>query len=307
MHDEIATRTCSVYEVANRITPQERRTRCVVAMTVGMMVIELIVGSITQSLALVADGWHMATHAGALGIAALAYWFARTRAREQRFTFGTGKVKALVGYTNAILLLVIALLMIVEAGRRLLFPVTVHFIEALPVAVLGLVVNVISAKLLEGEEHSPNEEPQRVRDHNFQAAYLHVLADALTSCLAIVALAGGYYAGLVFLDPLVAVVGSLVILQWGIGLCRSSAQQLLDVNPSTTFVQDIREKVESLSDARVVDVHIWELGSGQLGGIVSIMASLPRSVEEYRAVILTVAPIEHLTVEVTQCPHHEAA
>jgi len=308
MHDKIASQTCSVYEVATRVTPQERRTRGVVAMTAGMMVIELVVGFFSQSLALIADGWHMATHAGALGLAALAYWFARTRAQEQRFTFGTGKVKALAGYTNAILLLVIALLMIVEAGRRLLTPVSVHFAEALPVAILGLIVNLVSAKILEGEDERGNEgAPGGPPDHNLQAAYLHVLADAFTSFLAIIALAGGYYAGLVFLDPVVAIVGSLIIFRWGVGLCRASAQQLLDVNFSGEIVRSIRERVESLDDARVVDVHVWELGSGQLGGIVSVMASLPRPVEEYRSAILTVAKIAHLTVEVTQCPHHEAA
>jgi cation diffusion facilitator family transporter len=273
-----------------------------------MMMVELVVGALTNSLALTADGWHMATHAGALGVTALAYWFARTRAQEKAFTFGTGKVNALAGYTNALILALIALLMMLEAWTRLLQPIPIDFTEALPVAVLGLLVNVASVKLLDVDELRAGEgEDSQVHDHNLRSAYFHVLADTLTSFLAIIALVGGQYAGFIFLDPLMAIIGGLVILQWSIGLCRASARQLLDVGSSGTIAQTIRKQVEALDDARVVDMHLWELGLGRLGCIVSVLASAPRPVAEYREAILAVAPIEHLTVEVGPCPHHEGA
>jgi cation diffusion facilitator family transporter len=262
----------------------------------------------TRSLALTADGWHMATHAGALGVSALAYWFARTRAQAKYFTFGTGKVNALAGYTNAVVLALVALLMMVEASRRLRDPVVVNFAEALPVAFLGLLVNLVSVKLLDVDEHeSEHEQKRSAHDHNLRSAYFHVLADTLTSVLAIAALLGGRYAGLVFLDPLMAIVGSLVILHWSVGLCRGSAHQLLDVVSSDEITQTIRTQIESLDDARVVDLHLWELAPGRLGCIVSVLASEPRPVAAYRETILAAVQIEHLTVEVGFCPHHEAA
>jgi len=250
----------------------------------------------------------MATHASALGVSAWAYWFARTRAQAKSFTFGTGKVNALAGYTNAIVLALVALLMMVEAGKRLLDPVPIHFAEALPVAILGLLVNLVSVKLLDlgGHEAEYGHGPDP-HDHNLRSAYFHVLADTLTSVLAIAALVGGWYAGLVVLDPLMAIVGGLVILHWSVGLCRGSAYQLLDVVSSAEVAHTIRAQVEALDDARVADLHLWELGPGRLGCIVSLLASAPRPVEEYRAAILEAAQVEHLTVEVARCPHHEAA
>jgi cation diffusion facilitator family transporter len=308
MHDEVAERPCPVHEVFPSITQHERRTRWVVGITATMMVAELIVGTLTQSLALTADGWHMATHAGALGVSALAYWFARTRAQAKHFTFGTGKINALAGYTNAIVLALVALLMMIEAGKRLLDPVSVHFAEALPVAFLGLLVNLVSVKLLDVDEREA--EPGRgqgSRDHNLRSAYFHVLADTLTSVLAIAALLGGRYAGFVFLDLLMAIVGSLVILHWSVGLCRGSAHHLLDLVSSEEIAHTIRARVESLDDARVVDLHLWELAPGRLGCIVSVLASEPRPVAVYRETILAAVEVEHLTVEVGRCPHHEAA
>jgi cation diffusion facilitator family transporter len=307
MHDKLAERSCSVHEAVSSVTLHERRTRWVVALTAGMMVAELVVGTWTGSLALTADGWHMATHAGALGLSAFAYWFARTRANAKSFTFGTGKVNALAGYTNAIILALVALLMMMEAGKRLFQPVPIHFAEAIPVAVLGLLVNVVSVKLLDPDEADDQTYHTTSHDHNLRSAYFHVLADALTSVLAIGALVGGRYAELVFLDPLMAIVGSLVILRWSVGLCRGSAHQLLDIVSSGSVAQAIRTQVETLDDARVIDLHLWELGPGWLGCIVSVMASAPRSVAEYRDAILAVTQVDHLTIEVERCPHHEAA
>lgn len=287
----------------------EARTRWVVVITAAMMVAELVIGTLTNSMALTADGWHMATHAGALGLSAMAYWFARTRARESSFTFGTGKVYALAGYTSAVILGLVAILMLVESFRRLANPLPIHFGEALPVAVLGLLVNLVSVKLLDTDDHGHHEHHGHghAHDHNLRAAYFHVLADAFTSVLAIAALVGGRYAGWTFLDPVMGVIGGLVILRWGVGLCRDSARQLLDVVPSAKTADAIRARVEELDDARVADLHLWEIGPGRNGCIVSLVTATPKDAGFYRQAILSVSNLAHLTVEVQRCPDHEAA
>ncbi|MBM4259683.1 MAG: CDF family Co(II)/Ni(II) efflux transporter DmeF [Deltaproteobacteria bacterium] len=304
MHDEVATQSCAVHETVT-FARHERQARVVMVLTAVVMVLELIVGTWTQSLALVADGWHMATHVGALGLTAFAYWFARTRAGTKQFAFGVGKIHALAGYTNALILALIALHMMLESVYRLLTPVSVAFLEALPIAVLGLAVNLVCAWLLDVESLQQGDAPH-AHDLNLRSAYMHVLADALTSILAIGALLGGYYAGWTFLDPLSAFVGGVMILVWSIGLCRESARELLNVVSSTELVRTIQQRVEALGDARVADLHVWELGQGRIGCIVSVHASTPRPVAEYREAILAVAPIDHLTVEVEPCLTHQA-
>jgi cation diffusion facilitator family transporter len=286
----------------------EVRTRWVVAITAAMMVGELVVGTLTNSMALTADGWHMATHAGALGMSAAAYWFARTRARASTFTFGTGKVYALAGYTSAVVLGLVAALMMAESFRRLDHPLPIQFAEALPVAVLGLFVNLVSVKLLDAdvEHHHDHHGGDHGHDHNLRAAYFHVLADAFTSVLAIGALLGGRYLGWSFLDPAMGIVGGLVILRWGIGLCRDSAKQLLDVLPSSEAADAIRKRVEEIDDVRVADLHLWEIAPGHHGCIVSLVTDNPRDTAFYRQAIMDVFPIAHLTVEVHRCLGHEA-
>jgi cation diffusion facilitator family transporter len=305
MHDEVAKRTCPVHDPLV-FDHHERRARWVMGVTAVIMVLELFVGSWTQSLALMADGWHMATHVGALGLMTVAYWFARTRAGAKRFALGVGKVHALAGYTNAVILALIALQIMGEAVHRLVTPVAVSFLEALPIAVLGLGVNLVCAWLLDVETVRPHD-GRPSPDLNLRAAYLHILADALTSVLAIVALLGGYSAGWTFLDPVSALVGGGMILTWSIGLCRESARQLLNVVSSTELTQTIQQCIEAVDDARVADLHVWELGQGRIGCIVSVHTSTPRSLTEYRDVILAVAPVDHLTVEVERCPHHNVA
>jgi cation diffusion facilitator family transporter len=276
---------------------------------------ELIVGGLTNSMALTADGWHMATHAGALGMSATAYWFARTRARASSFTFGTGKVYALAGYTSAVILGLVAVLMIVESFRRLGSPLPIRFTEALPVAVLGLVVNLVSVKLLDADdEHHHAEDHDHAHhghghalDHNLRAAYFHVLADAFTSVLAIGALLGGRYAGWRFLDPAMGIVGGLVILKWGTGLCRESSHQLLDVLPSSATTDAIRKHVEQIDDVRVADLHLWEIAPGKHGCIVSLVTDSPRDTAFYRTAILENFQVAHLTVEVHRCLGHEGS
>ena len=304
MHDEVAKQLCSVYQPM-AFAQHERQARVVMLLTAVVMVLELLVGSWTQSLALVADGWHMATHVGALGLTTFAYWFARTRAGTKQFAFGVGKIHALAGYTNAVILALIAIHMMVEAVYRLLTPVSVSFLEALPIAVLGLIVNLVCAWLLDVEAPLWGE-GQPAHDLNLRSAYMHVLADALTSVLAIVALLGGYYAGWNFLDPISAFVGGVMILVWSVGLCRESARELLNVVASTELVHTIQQRVEALDDARVADLHVWELGRGKIGCIVSVHAATPRPVAEYREAILAVAPIDHLTVEVEPCLTHQS-
>jgi len=307
MNTEESPRSCHTTPAApTESTKAEQRTRWVVGLTATMMVAELIVGTLTKSLALVADGWHMATHAGALGLAALAYWYARTRAREAAFTFGTGKVFALTGFTNAVVLVLVAIAMLTEGVIRLFRPENVRFDEALPVAVIGFVVNIASFFLLHpggGHDHANGAHDHGHHGHgehdvNLRAAYLHVAADALTSLTAIGALLGGRYFGWVWLDPAMAILGSVVILKWGFGLVRQSGRQLLDVVPSPELEKTIRERLEQMGEAEIRDLHVWELGPGRRGCIVSILTTDPRPLEDYRAAILTAAPIEHLTVEV---------
>jgi cation diffusion facilitator family transporter len=224
MHDHSIDEFRHDHDHSGSTEHHEARTRWVVVITAVMMVAELVIGTLTNSMALTADGWHMATHPGALGLSATAYWFARTRARESSFTFGTGKVYALAGYTSAVVLGLVAVLMVVESCRRLAHPLPIHFKEALPVAILGLLVNLASVKLLDADDHDDHDDHEGHghghgghggQDHNLRAAYFHVLADAFTSVLAIGALVGGRYAGWTFLDPVMGIVGGLVILRWG--------------------------------------------------------------------------------------------
>ena len=305
----------------------EARTRWVVALTFAMMVAELVVGYATNSLALTADGWHMATHAGALGMAAFAYWFARKQSGSSTFSFGTGKVHALAGYTSAVVLALVALLMVVESLRRFLHPEPIAFSEALPVAVLGLLVNLVSVKLLHSdEEHDshdkhahdddhrhPDEDDHHEHgrhghghhghDHNLRAAYFHVLADALTSVLAILALLGGRYFGWTFLDAAMGIVGGIVISKWSYGLCRQAAKQLLDVVPSEALARRIRDRIEStFAGASVVDLHLWDIGPGARACIVSIAAPTPQAPSVYREALVPIASLQHVTVEVHAHP-----
>jgi cation diffusion facilitator family transporter len=287
-HHHVAEGTC---------VRAERRTRAVLAITVAMMVIELVVGKLTGSLALTADGWHMATHVGALGLSAVAYWFARTRAGHRAFTFGTGKVNALAGYTSAIVLALVALVVAGESLARLLRPGAIDFADALPVAVVGLVVNLASAKLLDlGDEHDAHH-----HDHNRRAAYMHVLADAFTSVLAIAALVLGRYLGWTVLDPLMGLVGAAVILGWAAGLCRGAAAQLVDVCLWPEDKDHVRAALEGIDDVRVLDLHLWPVGAGRRGCTASIISASPREVSHYRAAVRERAKLAHLTIEVHRC------
>jgi cation diffusion facilitator family transporter len=309
------------HDFAVRVERGERRTRWVVGLTLVTMVGELIAGYLTGSMALTADGWHMATHAGALALALFAYWFARTRSGSRDFTFGTGKVYALAGYTSGVALGVVAVWMGIEAGLRLFNRPEVRFDDALPVAIIGLVVNLICAVLLGGDHghdhhdhdhhdrgHDADEHhhDQKLTDHNLRAAYVHVLADALTSVLAIGALLGGKYAGLWWLDPAMGFLAGALIAKWAFGLCRDAARQLLDRMPAGALLDSIEKRLEALDDVRVADLHVWELAPGKRGCIVSLVTAAPRDVDYYRREILSVAALAHLTVEVHVCDRDHA-
>ena len=306
---------------------RERGLLAVVALTAVMMVVEIVAGYATHSMALTADGWHMATHVGALGMSAAAYAFARRYAGSRAFAFGTGKVQALAGYTSALLLAVIAVSMAYESVRRLFAPDAIDFGSSLPVAVVGLVVNLLSVRLLHGHEDGQHDghahdhphdsdhlhDSDHVRelrdgaghsgghghDHNHHAALMHVLADALTSALAIGALLAGKYLQIGWLDPLTGIVGGVVILKWAYELCRVAGRDLLDAVPHAGDEQRIREALELNDGVRVADLHVWSLGPDKRCCIATLVAPGPvRPVEEYRAQVLTACKLCHLTIEV---------
>jgi len=282
----------------------ERNTRRVILLTLAMMIIEITAGYIYGSMALLADGWHMGTHAAALGIAAFAYYFARKNAENPNYSFGTGKVGVLGGFGSAVVLAVIAVLMGVESVGRLFSPVTIRFNEAIAVAVIGLAVNLISAYLLRGQhQHSHDHDAghNHHHDHNLRAAYLHVLADALTSLLAIAALITGKAFGWIWMDPVMGIVGALIISRWSYGLLVDTSKVLLDRDVNVNAVKEIQSIVESDSDNRVTDLHVWRVGSHHLSAIISIVTHYPKPPEHYKKLLAGYDEMAHLTVEVNPC------
>jgi cation diffusion facilitator family transporter len=287
----------------------ERRTAAVTVLTLAMMVAEIVVGSLTNSMALLADGFHMSTHAGALGIAAFAYNYARRHAADQRYAFGTGKVGALAAFASAIILGMVALLMVWESAARLLSVQQIAFDEALWIAALGLGVNLLSAVILGGHHHHDHHHEDdhhghhhhhhhHHHDHNLRAAYLHVLADALTSVLAISALLFGKYLGWWWMDPMMGIVGALVILKWAYGLIHGSAGILLDRNDDPDLAGEVRAVIEGQGDARVSDLHLWQVGPGHWAAIVALVTTEPRPAQHYRDALARVHELSHVTVEV---------
>ena len=317
----------------------ERRTWAVIVLCTVMMVAEIAGGALFGSIALIADGLHMSTHAGALLLAALAYTYARKYAYDSRFTFGTGKFGDLAGYTSAIVLAMIALLIGFEAVQRLLYPVAISFNEAIPIAALGLVVNVASAWLLAGGHHHAHEHghshghshghghahdhdhlhdhdhghdhehshhhggPHQAthRDNNMRAAIVHVLADAAVSVLVIAGLLLARAFGWPWMDPVVGLIGAAVILNWSFALIRDTGGILLDRLPDSSIAEKMRETVESEGDS-VTDLHLWRLGPGHLGAIVCVATSQSREAAHYRKRLARFADLSHVTVEVHHTP-----
>lgn len=280
----------------------ERRTRWVVGLTFAAMLVELIAGWLTGSMALLADGWHMASHVGALGLAAFAYRFARQHAGDARYTFGTGKVTALAGYSSALFLGAVAAWMAWESLSRLWSPVEIHYAEAMIVAVFGLVVNLASAWLLDHDHgHGHDHQDDEHVDHNLRAAYLHVLADALTSVLAIVALGGGMLFGWSFLDPLMGIVGALLVGRWSAGLARDSAGVLLDAEDHDHVEREIRRIVAVQPDLEIADLHVWRIGPASRACILALVSHAPQPVEYYRQQLSQIHGLDHVTIEINQC------
>jgi len=280
----------------------ERRTRWVVALTLAMMTLEIAAGAAFGSMALLADGWHMGTHAAALSVAAFAYAYSRRHASDRRYSFGTGKVGALAGFASAVGLAVAAALVFGESAQRLAAPVTIHFDEAIAVACLGLAVNVACALLLREEDEAPFAE-QEHRDHNLRSAYLHVLADALTSVLAIAALATGKLFGWSWMDPVMGLTGSIVIARWSYGLLRDTARVLLDAELADERSAAIQAAIESDADNRVADLHVWRVGPRHLAAIVSVVTHEPREPDHYKRLLASQRDLVHMTVEVHPCPN----
>jgi cation diffusion facilitator family transporter len=296
-----------------------RRTLWVVALTSVMMVGEIVAGTLTGSMALLADGFHMATHAGALGVAAAAYAYAKRHVANPHYTWGTGKVGDLAGFASALILGVIALAIAVESASRLLQPVRIDFGDATLIAVVGLLVNIASAALLShdhGHEHAHDHDHDHAdahhdhehhdhdhadahhdhehHDHNIRAAYIHVLADALTSVLAIVALLSGRYLGWAWLDPVMGIVGALVISSWSWTLIRQTAAVLLDT-ANDRLIDQIRAAVELSGSAQITDLHVWRVGPGAHAAIVSVAGDADPEVIRTR--LLGLCGLAHLTVE----------
>jgi cation diffusion facilitator family transporter len=282
-------------------TQGERRTRWVVAITLAMMIVEIVAGMAFGSMALLADGWHMGTHAAALGVAAFAYTYSRRHASDPRYSFGTGKVGALAGFASAVGLAVVALLVFGESGQRLAAPVTIHFDEAIAIACLGLSVNVACALLLREEHDEHAHAGHHHHDHNLRAAYLHVLADALTSVLAIVALIAGKFFGWTWMDPVMGLVGSVVIARWSYGLLRDTGRVLLDAELPEERSAEIRAAIELDGDNRVADLHVWRVGPRHLAAIVSVVTHSPRQPDHYKQLLAAQHDLAHVTVEVQAC------
>lgn len=271
----------------------EARTRLVVSLTVIMAVVEIAAGVWSGSMALLADGWHMATHAGALGLAAAAYIYARRHVGAAHFAFGTGKLGDLAGFAGAVGLGLIALLIGWESLVRLASPVSIHFEEAIAIAVLGLLVNLASAALL-------RETQDDAHDHNLRAAYLHVLADALTSILAIAGLLAGRQLGWVWLDPVIGMIGAVVIARWSLGLLRDAGAVLLDAVPHCDVASSVRGVLEQGGD-RVTDLHLWRVGPGHTAAIIALVSDRPQPPAHYKGQLAGVVRLSHVTIEVNAC------
>lgn len=299
----------------------ERKTWAVIAICAAMMVAEIAGGLWFGSVALIADGLHMSTHAGALLIAALAYTYSRHYMHDVRLAFGTGKLGDLAAFTSAIALAMIALLIGYESVDRLINPVSIAFNQAIPIAVVGLGVNLLSAFLLRDDhdghhghardhhhehnrdhDHDHGHDHSHVhRDHNLRAAFVHVMADAAVSVLVIIGLVAGRQFGWVWMDPMMGLVATIVILSWSWTLVRSAGAILLDACPDSALSRKIAARLEQGSD-RVSDLHLWRLGPGHLAAVISLVSDEPKAPATYKKRLAGLSGLSHVTIEVERCP-----
>jgi cation diffusion facilitator family transporter len=286
----------------------------VVLLTAAMMGVEIIAGWLFNSMALLADGWHMSTHAAALGIAWVAFILARRHAGSRRFTFGTWKIEILGGFVSAIFLGIVALVMTYVSVERFFHPVAIQFNEAIFIAAIGLVVNLVSVFLLTGKPHGHDHAHYHAHgshdhgygsDHdsnlNLRAAYLHVLADALTSVLAIAALLGGKYMNWNWLDPAMGIVGAVMIARWTFGLLKATGGILLDHGTNTEVEEEIRSAIESDGDTKISDLHLWQVGQDKYACVLAVIASKPQGLHTYKERLRSIHELAHVTVEIDLC------
>lgn len=281
----------------------ERRTKQVLVLTFLTMIVEIAAGAVFGSMALLADGWHMGTHVAAFMITLIAYRYSRVHAHDHTFAFSPGKVGVLGGYTSSVVLGIVALIMLVESGQRIANPHIIHFDEAIAVAGFGLFINLVCALLLRDHHHHSHDHAHH-HDQNLKAAYLHVLADALTSGLAIAALTLGKYYGWHFLDPVMGIIGALIIMQWSYSLVRETSPVLLDESIALKHKLAIKEKIENDADNRISDLHIWRVGPGHFAIIISLVSHDPKAPEYYKDLlkeIVGINKLSHITVEVNKC------
>jgi cation diffusion facilitator family transporter len=284
-------------------TKGERRTHIVIAITGVMMVVEITAGVLSHSMALLADGWHMSTHVTAFLITAIAYYFTRRHSSSEQYSFGTGKIGVLGGFASAVVLSVVALLMAGESIHRLFVPLAIHFNEAIGIACVALSVNLVCALLLKDDHHhSGQDRHHHHHDLNLRAAYLHVLADAFTTFLAIIALTSGKFFGWGWLDPVVGLIGSGVVFSWAYQLLRDTSGILVDCTPlSSDLPDEIRRAVESDGDSIVTDLHVWQVTTGKFAAIVSIVAHEPKNSDAYRELLQEHEELVHVTIETQRC------
>ncbi|NJL02777.1 MAG: CDF family Co(II)/Ni(II) efflux transporter DmeF [Spirulinaceae cyanobacterium RM2_2_10] len=286
----------------------EKNTKIVMVFTAATMMAEILAGTIFGSMALLADGWHMATHVAAFGITLFAYQYARRHAADPNYTFGTGKVSVLGGFASSVALAVIALLMAFESIERFFQPQVIQFNEAIGVAILGLIVNLASAWLLQehpDHDHHHTHHHHHTHDHdqdqNLRAAYIHVLADTLTSVFAIVALSAGKFLGWVWMDALMGLVGAVVITQWAYGLVRDTSSILLDESVGKEIKLDIITAIEEHADNRVTDLHVWYLNQNHLAATISLVTHYPQAPEHYKKLLSHIPSLSHVLVEANHC------
>lgn len=282
----------------------EKRTKQVFFLTAITMILEIIAGIAFGSMALLADGWHMGTHAAAFIITVFAYGYTKKHSQDKGFAFGTGKVPVLGGFASAVALAVVALVMAIESLQRFIKPLHIQFNEAIIIAVFGLIINIICAVLLHGKYEHDFEDDHTKRhhhDHNLRAAYLHVLADALTSILAIIALTFGKYFGWNWLDSLMGIVGALLITRWSYRLLKDTSSILLDRNIAPETARDIIKTIESDSDNRVSDIHIWKVGPADYAALISLVTHFPKDSGYYKRLLGKFSELSHITIEVNPC------
>ncbi|GAC05688.1 MAG: cation transporter [Alteromonadaceae bacterium] len=275
----------------------EKKIKIVFWLTTVIMVLEIGAGTWSGSMALLADGWHMGTHSAAFLIAIFAYAYAKKHANNKDFSFGTGKVNSLGGFASAIALVIVALMMIIESVQRLLEPQSIHFNEAIVVAIIGLIVNFASVYILHDDHHHGGHDHSH-HDHNIKAAYFHVLADTLTSVLAILALLLGKYYGLTWMDPLMGIVGALVISKWSYGLIKESSEILLDKSIDISTLEKISDAINE-NNAIINDIHVWKIASSHQAAILAISSNEPLNPEQYKIILKKFLPnLSHISIEI---------